>query len=256
MINKGPYVIKAKTPDIAWLKVIELLLVEKEAFNVVVRIEEPPSMTTQLTNLYADFDAFCDKYGKQLKMLSLHHVIYTIFPNTLYKKNCKNKEQKLYSKYMELYPTIKRRSGNKWGTYFYRLINWDFSKKGTINQLEEIIKRIKERRSAYKSAYVMTIVSPCSNLGRHMGAPCLNYIALQIEPENRSISLLAVYRNHYFVKRALGNYLGLSYLLEFICKKSNYTVGELTIISSHAELDANVKQKTFLKGLVEKYDTL
>ena len=76
---------------------------------------------------------------------------------------------------------------------------------------------------------------------RPRGGPCLNYLALQIEPgEPRTISLLAVYRNHDVVERAYGNFLGLGWLLGFLCGETNSAVGQLTCLSAHAYIDRSI----------------
>ena len=66
---------------------------------------------------------------------------------------------------------------------------------------------------------------------------------------NRTISLLAVYRNHDFRERTFGNYWGLCSLLKYICTETDSSMGSITCISSHAYVDTN---KTELVTLAEK----
>ena len=89
-----------------------------------------------------------------------------------------------------------------------------------------------------------------------MGAPCLNYLAFQIENvgKNRIINLLAVYRNHDFLTRAYGNYFGLGILIAFVSKETNSTVGTLTCISSHAYYSKNKRLLKKYLGEIEKYE--
>ena len=47
----------------------------------------------------------------------------------------------------------------------------------------------------------------------------------------------AVYRNHFYVARLLGNLIGLGRLQRFVAEKAGLEIGELTVISTHAEVD-------------------
>ena len=128
------------------------------------------------------------------------------------------------------------RSG--WGTYFDRMINYD-TPKGAVDQLGQIIDNIKNRSKIHGSSFVMVIPQPHKDINKLMGAPCLNYITIQVEKNKsaknqRIINMLAVYRNHDFTERAYGNYMGLCDLLKYISIESNSSCGCLTCISSHA----------------------
>ena len=49
--------------------------------------------------------------------------------------------------------------------------------------------------------------------------------------------MTALYRNHYFISRAYGNYLGLGWLLKFIADAAEKKAGELLCVSSLANLE-------------------
>ena len=49
--------------------------------------------------------------------------------------------------------------------------------------------------------------------------------------------LTAMYRNHTYITRCLGNLIGLGRLQAFVAKEAGLKVGSLTCISTHAELD-------------------
>jgi hypothetical protein len=49
--------------------------------------------------------------------------------------------------------------------------------------------------------------------------------------------LNATYRSHYYVRRLLGNLVGLGRLQYFIAKETNLEIGALTINSTFARLD-------------------
>jgi hypothetical protein len=50
-----------------------------------------------------------------------------------------------------------------------------------------------------------------------------------------------MYRNHAYVARGLGNFVGLGRLQAFVAAQSGATLGSLTCISTHAEIDAGKK---------------
>ena len=49
--------------------------------------------------------------------------------------------------------------------------------------------------------------------------------------------ITVMYRNHYYIEKLLGNLIGLGRLMEFAAAEGGITVGELTIISTHAIVD-------------------
>jgi len=119
-----------------------------------------------------------------------------------------------------------------------------------INQLKNIIDAINARGRVSRAAYTIILEKPGCETKRAMGAPCLNYIAVQVESGNpRTINLLCVYRNHDFLKRAYGNYWGLANLLNFIACETESAIGTLTCVSSHAYVDG---KKSELKSFVEE----
>ena len=53
-----------------------------------------------------------------------------------------------------------------------------------------------------------------------------------------TLSLAAVYRSHDYFHKALGNFVGLSRLLSYVCSKTGHAVGTLTCHSAYAFLGA------------------
>lgn len=172
--------------------------------------------------------------------LAMRNVAYTIFPHNLYEK-CSSPEE-LYEKYNGERGLYRRAYHGKvkWGVYFRRMTMYP-SDGGQINQLKNIIDAINERRACYRSSYTIMIQKPGGENVMTIGGPCLNYIALQIENSgcDKTLGLLAVYRNHYFLNRAYGNYWGLCNLMKFICDQTDMNVGPMTCISSRAEITSH-----------------
>lgn len=226
----------------AWIEAVKYLFENnRETFNLVVQIEKPLCLRENIKDRY---EKICNDYG----LLNIRQVSYTIFPDTLYKRVAKENEDILYKKYFRWFHWFKRKGD--WGTYFHRMISKPcFDSKTNkaifINQLKEIISMLKTREIVYKTPYFISISDPIKDLKRTMGGPCLNYIALQLvrnkDGEN-TINLVAFYRNHNFLERAFGNYVGLGQLLNFLCNESDYKLGYLTCISSHAYISLDKRR--------------
>jgi thymidylate synthase len=217
----SPHVIEAENIKIAYCQAIEFLSLNHwEYFNLIVQISNPIAYNSK------DLKEFTDFY-KLIGCKSPKIVASTIFPEGMYQ--AVNSRDELYRKYKtRLFPKAKR---GKWGTYFDRMINYK-QNSTSVNQLENIITKINSRSTDQKAAYTIYIQYPGSETTRKMGAPCLNYIAIQIK--SGQIGILAVYRNHDFLTRAFGNYLGLCNLIKFISLETSKEIGMLTCISSHA----------------------
>lgn len=224
----------------AWLQAVKLLANSRwELRNLIVQIKDPRIMD----------QAFHDKieaFAKAQGILGPKHVAYTIFPHRLHKRRSALALFTAYNRPRGLFDRIK----TGWGTYFRRMTNYKGA-SGAVNQLDNIVAAIRDRKNLSKAAYTIVIQNPGGETVRPLGGPCLNYIAVQAEPGqgNRPLilGLLAVYRNHDFLERAYGNYWGLCNLLKFLAKEVKGTPGPLTCVSSHAYVEAN---KTAIKKLV------
>ena len=69
-----------------------------------------------------------------------------------------------------------------------------------------------------------------------MGGPCLSHISLKIRNKSELV-LTALYRNHFYSEKVLGNLLGLARLQLFICDQTGLVPGSLVAISTLAVLD-------------------
>ncbi len=127
-------------------------------------------------------------------------------------------------------------------TYFERLV----SIGGSDNQIERAIKVLStwERREA---AIVMHLSAPHIDRLKPIGSPCLQYLEV-LWCKDGTIDLVAVYRNHEFLNKTLGNFIGLGRLLKFIAAQSDKKPGRIVCHSVHAYTDAPNK----LKQLISK----
>lgn len=230
-------IIHAENFQSAWAQVVLKLKDHHwSAWNVVVQIRNPVVIDE---NKHRIMEAFAtDK-----NLVGQNQVAYTIFPYKLYKGQVRNL---FYEQYWRYYNAVNLKSYARWGdTYFARMIRYN-GNGIEIDQLGTIIDSINNRTRNNGASYVMVIPYPQKDIKRKMGAPCLNYITVQVELINgrRYINLCSVYRNHNFRERAYGNYYGLGKLLEYIALETNSIVGVLTCISSHAYIDSD-KERLF-----------
>jgi len=242
MINP-PVSITETSFQAAWLEVVKRLSDNKwKLRNLIVYIENPIAFDQ-------DFHQNICQFGDRIGLLSAKDVAYTIFPHKLYET--KGNYRKLFDSYNRhngLFERIQNRKPG-WGSYFRRMTYYETSSGKNENQLKNIILAIKTRGNISTAAYAIIIQKPGGEMIRPLGGPCLNYIAVQLEPGNPvQLGLLAVYRNHDFLERAYGNYWGLCNLTSFIAEETGATCGPLTCISSQAYVKGN---KTALRNLLD-----
>lgn len=229
----------------AWIKASRQLSENKwELRNLIVYINNNVDlMNNQIHNRYTEL---CNKMG----ILSPKAVAYTIFPHGLYKKKYRTADELFtaYNKTNGFYDKIHRAG---WGNYFRRMTKYENTE---VNQLKNIIDAINNRKRTNKAAYTIIIQKPGGETIRPLGGPCLNYLAVQLEPgkkrQKRQIGLLAVYRNHDFLKKAYGNYWGLCNLLCFLARETDTSTAALTCISSRAYVDEN---KRVFRDFLEEF---
>lgn len=128
----------------------------------------------------------------------------------------------------------------KWGTYFERLTTF----AGETNQLENIITALATWKLKPAAALVAHLSSPSLDAIQPMGSPCLQFI--EVLRRDDQIDLVAVYRNHDFLNKALGNYIGLGRLLHFIATESGIAPGTLTCHSVHAYCNSPTKLRQLM----------
>jgi hypothetical protein len=109
---------------------------------------------------------------------------------------------------------------------------------GAYNPLELLVDKIRRqnKRARFKSAYELAIYDPLKDGRMLRGAQCLSFVSFKLHPE-RGLTLTALYRNHTYVTRCLGNLIGLGRLQAFVAKEAGVNQGPLTCVSTHAEID-------------------
>lgn len=158
---------------------------------------------------------------------NIRQVINTIFPYHL-KAFFANRHD-LYNKYQQVYSKSRNK---KWGTYFQRLISFGKGfNEAHPNQLEKAITALNNSPQRFFITLHLTAANVESNV-RPMGGPCWQFGEIVKNADGR-IDLIVVYRNHDYFNKALGNFIGLAKLLEFVCTESNQTPGSIIVHSIH-----------------------
>lgn len=228
-----PILISEDSFQTAWAKaIIALSQNHWELWDMVVQILNPSILDNVKQEEMRKFAL------NHKEVIEPNKVAYTIFPFKLYKPGTTTRDR-LYRGYWLYFKETRRMQHAAWGTYFERMIRYPTT-SGNIDQLGIIIDNINNRNVNYRASHVLIIPEPNKDINRIMGAPCLNYLTVQVENTDRdgqkTISLLAVYRNHDFRGRAYGNYLGLCKLLQYIATETHSNLGSITCVSSHANV--------------------
>ena len=248
--------IQAPNLSTGWIDALEhLLLYGGKDTNVIVEIEHIGVEDTRIRQLLDSFLAELSEYKKKEKIFPVTTVANTLFPQALYHPERGEKARSfLYETSKESFVIKQRLPANRYGTYFQRMIAWS-TQHGEINQIETIIQKLRAglcRPNPLSSVYEIGLTdvkesdadaSGCEEARiyqpgsdrRLMGFPCLSHISFTLF--KRRLHLTALYRNQHFIRKAYGNFLGLSYLLSFLCYEVGCEPGELVCIASHADAE-------------------
>lgn len=225
--------IEAQCPLSAWKAGCRQLLEgDSQLFNLITSIDSPTTF---------DMNEVCQHSPNHVKpgANNVGDVINTIFPLSLAAKHQDRAD--LYSRYLTIHDRAHRwrRGRHAWGTYFERLIR--FPKSDNKNQLEIAIEKLNNWPRRNTTGLVFHLSSPATDAPRTRGGPCWHFGEILWRSDN-TLDLVVVYRNHDYFNKALGNFVGLGALLNFICINSGKQAGKLVCHSIHAYHDSTIKQ--------------
>ena len=201
----------------AWLAAVEAVDAESghEAHNVMIEVTEPLRWSDEDQRIAEAVDQFLNQHGGW----PLSTITNTIFPEALYHRHGVDG---LYSAYRRILPKMSRGSNN-WGRYFGRMIEHRTADGQKINPLEDqVIKRLRRyvhgEGRIQRNIYELRVYDPDADISIHDpgteterpvgGRPCLSFLSFKLDGANRLL-LTALYRNHYYIQRLLGNLVGL-----------------------------------------------
>jgi thymidylate synthase len=232
-----PYGIQARKIVEAWASATKLLVQEGDRFNLTVHVAEPAGTDEN------EVSQFCPKRVDPIVSKSLYDVANTIFPAPRSEEFASPED--FFRHYLRVYERGQRRHRSSWGCYFLRLISFGASKE---NQLGKIIQGLSEWKTRPRAAFVLHLSSTETDNPRPLGAPCWQYGQF-IRNGDSTLSLVVVYRSHDYFEKALGNFVGLSRLLRFVCQHAKMEPGTLTCLSTYATLQGNQAKARRLLGL-------
>ena len=236
----------ASTPVRAWVEAAARLRAQPNLTlgGLMLHIEQPLVVDADEEAVIMTIDRFLRQHGAHPVIT----VANTIFPSALDRGDGVDA---LRDRYLQVY---KRRmcTPGEWGRYFERMVNWEDRKGGRIDQIAENIRMLKDARTGrfYENRYEIIISDPVRDMRKALNRQCLSMIELKPE-RNGSLHMIALYRNHYYVQKTLGNLLGLGRLLGFIARESGFDVGTLTVNSTSARLDTEGCGKADVIALVD-----
>lgn len=245
----------APTPVSAWVDAARRLTADGDLHGLMLHIEDPVGFAPSEEDVVCQVDAFLRDQGK----CSVSTVVNTIFPSDLDRGDG---IEALTERYIPVFERRMHRQG-EWGRYFQRMVAWPTGSSknaGTVNQLAENIRTLRAMRDGeakfFGNVTEIALFDPARDLRKKMNRQCLSFIELKPERDGDAwrLSMMSVYRNHYYVQRTLGNLIGLGRLLEFIAREAGFEVGTLTIQSTHACLDPNLPRKEVV-DLIERCTT-
>jgi thymidylate synthase len=195
----------------------------RELCNLLTTIENPTHFDPDWLTLHSP-----RRYGRSHD--DIRDVIDTIFPVSLFERF--GDRQALRAEYLRRHERAMkwRRNRGRWGTYFERLVRFP---PQNIDQLDVAINKLKSWPQRNTTGLVFHLSAPTIDAPRTRGGPCWHFGEL-LWQRNDVLDLVVIYRNHDFFNKALGNFIGLGQLLQFICNESGKTPGKLICHSVHA----------------------
>ena len=233
---------------VAWLEASRVVhgLPGHEAHHVVIDVENPVIESAADKAVIAAVDAYL--LSKTQTSFPVRTVANTIFPQSTYDDHGAPAFYDVYAN--KVFPRLKR-SSQDWGRYFERMIAYP-TPDGPVNLLDTLVRKMKRNIQGgrpYRNIYELPIYNPIKDAeGRPRGGQCLSFMSFKLDSDHRLL-LSAVYRNHYYTEKLLGNLIGLGRLMQFVADEVGVAVGPLSILSTHAEVDTGVGSQADLRAL-------
>jgi thymidylate synthase len=202
-----------------------------EGYNVVIDVADPITHDDKDNEVIT----FVDKFLKLHDENPISTISNTIFPQSLYLAHGAPAFYEVYLRDFASFGETKR-----WGRYFQRMVTERIDQRGQkYRPLDKIINKLRKQngaRTPFRAAYEIALYDPDLDRNRFRDAPCLSFLSFKRHPV-QGLLLTAMYRNHGYITRCLGNLIGLGRLQAFVAKEAKVKIGSLTVTSTHAELD-------------------
>lgn len=236
--------IQEQTMDAAWsTAVARLRALDDECYDLLVEIQDPSAGIAD-GEVPRRLDSVLLAHGQD----GVATVANTIFPAALAASS--PDRATLYRRYDTILPILRRERKNKKGVYFERLIRYPLQgDPARRNQLELTISDLQRQlatRHPRRHAYELQIFGPGKDR-LPMGFPCMSSASVHLDAGR--LRLAATYRNQYYVRKALGNFLGLAQLQAWIANEVGLPAGALSVHAFHAEIDPDLRTQAVKRAL-------
>lgn len=251
------YVVSRDFREDAWLEAIKHFLENEDVeYNLILEVKKPNRHSARSKEIKSRLDCML----REKEQLPIQCVADTIFPARIY--GAYGIEGILTNYPDEIFPLIQKERANYNGTYAYRLARGFDDKGKECNPLKRVIGRLKAQlgnpNGGIRCAFELSLDS-CSDdtiaINRNdsfvMGFPCLSHLSFKLSQDRKALNLTAIYRSQHYVRKAVGNLLGLARLQSAVAKEIGVEVGVLVCHATMATLDKNIIGKNNLKALIK-----
>jgi hypothetical protein len=219
------------------------------AYNVIIDIADPTAKATRQDARVAVVDDFLSECDK-----SVETVANTIFLAGLYYRYG---APAFFDVFREKVLKKVRRSERWSGYYFERMIDFPVPSGEPPNQLWDIVKRLRNDQVRALNKFELSLFDPIRDVDNSpYGGQCLSFLSFKVVPgAQKTLTLTAVYRNHFYIEKLLGNLIGLGRLMGFVARETGLQVGALTVVSTHAEIDQpNRARRSDITAMIGRFD--
>lgn len=224
---------------------------DHQAYNVIIDVADPLARASLADPSVAKVDEYLVRHGEK----PIETVANTIFPLGLYNRYG---APLFFDRFRDnVLPKIRR--SEKWsGYYFERMMQLPQPQGPPVNQIWEIVQRIKDPKVKALNKFELMVFDPVRDVNKSpYGGQCFSFASLKLagKGDEKTVSMTAMYRNHFYIEKLLGNLVGLGRLLSFIAKEGGVGIGSLTVVSTHAVIDnPGDSNRTNLKKLLAGCD--
>lgn len=261
--------IEADTVSDAWLLGVRAIhgAAGRSVHHLVTRITDP-------TREDVDLRGQVDSVLAEQDLPPVETVANTIFPAAMARQNPEPAE--LGERYRASYRRIRRFKGNEGGTYFGRMVDYPHPERGSVDQLAELVRKLRDELGQKGPIHARYEVAPSlpepeaaetTSSGQPAGdrdtdhadavagpdldgevkiaAPGYNAGRIgfpclswcSFQLDDEHLHLVAHYRSQYLIQRGYGNYLALARLQRYIADAAGLHTGQLMIVAGYAKLD-------------------
>lgn len=232
-------VIRAADLSSAWLAAARLLVAVGPPYRL-------PDLVVDIADPRVEIPAIRAAVDGLTKGWSVESTANTIFPRSYVTDQS---PEQLAARYASIRSRLRHTPANRLGTYLGQLLAYPppTADAAPVNQLAIAVKNARSANRP-ENVYDMSIQVPGYNT-RPRGFPCLAYLNFKIDRDR--LLLTAHYRNHWFVERAYGNYVGLARLQSYLARQMDLVPGSLLCISGHAFIGGKIGE---VRTLLARFD--